>query len=158
MRSLNGFCKISAYSALPWSWFPGLGLPRGCASSQVDQGLKVKLSNPPNLLKSKLLAVLAAPNYAKSLKIELSTRIKDAGIAIRHSRGYIISVLQGPERVGSGGTRREMDQFRSKITKIRVSTLRMSGIRIFSRRRPMPACSPVSFKQSRILFCDICPR
>ena len=26
-----------------------------------------------------------------------STRIKDAGIAIRHSRGYIISILQGPE-------------------------------------------------------------
>ena len=27
----------------------------------------------------------------------LSTRIKDAGIAIRHSQGYIISILQGPE-------------------------------------------------------------
>merc|ERR1711965_739649 len=26
-----------------------------------------------------------------------STRIEDAGIAIRHSRGYIISILQGPE-------------------------------------------------------------
>ena len=26
-----------------------------------------------------------------------STRIKDAGIAIRHSRGYIISILQGLE-------------------------------------------------------------
>ena len=26
-----------------------------------------------------------------------STRIKDAGVAIRHSRGYIISILQGPE-------------------------------------------------------------
>ena len=26
-----------------------------------------------------------------------STRIKDAGIAIRHSRGYIISILQGPD-------------------------------------------------------------
>ena len=29
--------------------------------------------------------------------LALSTRIKDAGIAIRHSRGYIISILQGPE-------------------------------------------------------------
>ena len=27
----------------------------------------------------------------------LSTRIKDAGIAIRHSREYIVSILQGPE-------------------------------------------------------------
>ena len=27
----------------------------------------------------------------------MSTRIKDAGIAIRHSQGYIISILQGPE-------------------------------------------------------------
>ena len=26
-----------------------------------------------------------------------SNRIKDAGIAIRHSQGYIISILQGPE-------------------------------------------------------------
>ena len=26
-----------------------------------------------------------------------STRIKDAGIAIRHSRGYTFSILQGPE-------------------------------------------------------------
>ena len=34
------------------------------------------------------------------LKVSLqcsSTRIKDAGIAIRHSQGYIISILQGPE-------------------------------------------------------------
>ena len=28
---------------------------------------------------------------------DFSTRIKDAGIAIRHSWGYIISILQGPE-------------------------------------------------------------
>ena len=27
----------------------------------------------------------------------LSTRIKDAGIAIRHSQGYTFSILQGPE-------------------------------------------------------------
>ena len=32
-----------------------------------------------------------------------STRIKDAGIAIRHSRGYIISILQGPERGWTSG-------------------------------------------------------
>ena len=29
--------------------------------------------------------------------MNLSTRIKDAGITIRHSRGYIISILQGLE-------------------------------------------------------------
>ena len=29
--------------------------------------------------------------------MDSSTRIKDAGIAIRHSGGYIISILQGPE-------------------------------------------------------------
>ena len=36
---------------------------------------------------------------------KLSTRIKDAGIAIRHSRGYIISILKGPERGWRGCTR-----------------------------------------------------
>ena len=30
-------------------------------------------------------------------KLKFSTQIKDAGIAIHHSRGYIISILQGPE-------------------------------------------------------------
>ena len=34
----------------------------------------------------------------RTKQIQLSTRIKDAGIAIRHSRGYIVSILQGPER------------------------------------------------------------
>ena len=29
--------------------------------------------------------------------VQLSTRIKDAGIAVRHSRGHITSILQGPE-------------------------------------------------------------
>ena len=29
--------------------------------------------------------------------VDSSTRIKDAGIAIRHSQGYIVSILQGPE-------------------------------------------------------------
>ena len=38
------------------------------------------------------------PKNVKNVgKIAFSTRIKDAGIAIRHSRGYIISILQGPE-------------------------------------------------------------
>ena len=36
--------------------------------------------------------------------ISLSTRIKDAGIAIRHSRGYIISILQGLEMGWKGRT------------------------------------------------------
>ena len=32
-----------------------------------------------------------------------STRIKDAGMAIRHSRGYTSSILQGPEMVWRRG-------------------------------------------------------
>ena len=35
----------------------------------------------------------------------LSIRIKDAGIVIRHSRGYIISIMQGPEMVLRGWNR-----------------------------------------------------
>ena len=35
--------------------------------------------------------------YSTQTIDSLSTRIKDAGIAIRHSRGYIISILQGLE-------------------------------------------------------------
>merc|ERR1711965_190764 len=84
----------------------------------------------------------------------LSTRIKDAGIASRHSRGYIISILQGLE-TGWRGMKWcvhsqeivKMGQFRFKITKIKVSTFWMSGKSTDSRRRPMPACSLVSFKQ-----------
>ena len=56
-----------------------------------------------------------------------STRIKDAGIAIRHSQGYIISTLQGPE-IGWRGMPRcvqsqeitKIGRFRSKITKMQV--------------------------------------
>ena len=55
----------------------------------------------------------------------LSTRMKDAGIAIRHSRGYIISTLQGLEMGWRGVWSRvspyKMIQFRSQITKIKVS-------------------------------------
>ena len=46
-------------------------------------------------------------------------------------------------------------KFRQKITKIKVSTFWKSGKSSDSRWRPMPACSPVSFKQSRLSFCDI---
>ena len=91
-----------------------------------------------------------------------STRIKDAGIAIRHSRGRILfhtaGCRNGLKGLDSKGTRPKMDQFESKITKIKVSVFWMSGIRMFSRRRPMPACSPVSFKQSRPFSCNIWPR
>ena len=55
----------------------------------------------------------------------LSTRIKDAGIANRHSRGYIISVVQALEMGLRGVTRCvhrqeivKMDQFSNKINKI----------------------------------------
>ena len=104
-------------------------------------------------------------NYQCNTEAHSSTRIKDAGIAIRHSRGYIISILQGLE-VGWRGWKRcvhrqeiiKMVQFRPKITKIKVSTFWMSGKSTDSRRRPMPACSRVSFKQSRLSFCDIWPR
>ena len=37
------------------------------------------------------------PDPGLDIEKDLSTRIKDAGIAIRRSRGYIISILQGPE-------------------------------------------------------------
>ena len=62
-----------------------------------------------------------------------STRIKDVGIAIRHSRGYIISIRQGPE-MDSGGwsplihtKSKKIGVFDTKIKKIRVSTFWMSG-------------------------------
>ena len=92
-------------------------------------------------------------NIQKNLQI-YSTRIKDAGIAIRHSRGYIISILQGLE-MGWRGMKWcvhsqeivKMGQFRLKIIKIKVSTFWMSGKSTDSRRRPMPAFSPVGFKQ-----------
>ena len=45
-----------------------------------------------------------------------------------------------------------MNQFRRKISKIKGSTFRMSGKSTDSRRRPMPACSLLSFKQSRLSF------
>ena len=38
-------------------------------------------------------------------EVLLSTRIKDAGIAVRDSRGYTISILQGPEMGWRGGWR-----------------------------------------------------
>ena len=50
-----------------------------------------------------------------------------------------------------------MFQFRTKITKTKVPAFRRSGKLTDSRRRPMPACSPVSFKQSRLSFSDIWP-
>ena len=86
---------------------------------------------------------------------QLSTRIKDAGIAIRHSRERILFY--------TAGSRNEFGrcvhtQFGSQITKIEVSTFWMSGIPKFSRRRPMPAFSLVSFKQSRPSPCNIWPR
>ena len=56
-----------------------------------------------------------------------STRIKDAGIAIRHSQGYIISILQGLE-MGWRGWKRfapvkkptKLGNLDTKITKIKV--------------------------------------
>ena len=97
-----------------------------------------------------------------ALAADSSTHIKDVGIAIRHSRGYIISILLGLEvswRGWNRGVHRQeiikTAQFRAKITKIKVLTFWMSGESTDSRRRPMPACSPVSFKQSRLPFYDI---
>ena len=44
-------------------------------------------------------AASASDDYAGSKEVEtvLSTRIKDAGIAIRHLQGHTISILQGLE-------------------------------------------------------------
>ena len=86
----------------------------------------------------------------------LSNRIKDAGIAIRHLRERILfhtaGSRNGLKALDRKGTRPKMDQFEPTTVKIRVSTFWRSGNPKFSRRRPMPACSPVSFKQSRHVF------
>ena len=88
------------------------------------------------------------------------------GIAIRHSQDRIIFYTAGSGN-GLEGKEPMCPQTRNlenrinldpKITKIKVSTFWMSGNRMFSRRRPMPACSPVSFKQFRHPFRDIWPR
>ena len=98
-------------------------------------------------------------NYLSGLFI---TRIEDAGIAICHLRGYIISIQQGPEmdlrRVTRCVHRQgiiKMYQFRPNITKIMVSTFWRPGKSTRSRRRPMPACSLVSFKHPRPFFRNI---
>ena len=49
----------------------------------------------------------------------------------------------------------KMGQFRPKINEIRVSTFWRSGNPMFSHRRPMPACSPVSFEHPQPFFCKI---
>ena len=89
-----------------------------------------------------------------------STRFKDAGIAIRYSRKYInISILQGLEngleRIGGRVLSYNMNQFRTKITKIKVPTFRTPGIRMSSCWTPMPARSPISFKRPRPFFRNI---
>ena len=65
-------------------------------ANHLLHGALVTLRNIPASPKS------AIPDLAKGeCKVHdlanFSTRIKDAGIAIRHARGYIISILQGPE-------------------------------------------------------------
>ena len=139
-----------------------------------------------------------------------STRIKDAGIVIRHSQGRILFYTAGSrhelQRVAGDGpghkTLRKrhvfviekhiedvkqdekhvpdllepimrltlfvkeelwlilfkLSQFGSNISKLEVSTFWMCGKSTNSRRRPMPAFSLVSFKQSRPFPCNIWPR
>ena len=41
--------------------------------------------------------IILVPRFTPKLFLFMSTRIKDAGIAIRRSQGYIISILQGLE-------------------------------------------------------------
>ena len=55
------------------------------------------LQNPFGMQVIWVYRALNATMLRLSICTALSTRIKDAGIAIRHSRGYIISILQGPE-------------------------------------------------------------
>ena len=63
---------------------------------------RCSLPENPNLIAGKLGETFQkttnkSKNAGYSPFLGLVTRIKDAGIAIRHSQGYIISVLQGPE-------------------------------------------------------------
>ena len=71
---------------------------------------------------------------------------------------YTAGSRHGLEGVGCRVSPYKMGQFMGKITEFRVSTFWRSGNPMFSRRRPMPACSPVSFKQSRPFPCNIWPR
>ena len=82
----------------------------------------------------------------------LTTHIKDAGIVIRRSQGYIMSILQGPERGWRGWISRYELTKSTKIvisdlttTEIEVCVNQISGKLTNSRRRPTEQASPVSF-------------
>ena len=66
-----------------WCWHVDGTTKRGCASTQLDQVVDFAAF---------LMRLCQQLTFSP-----LSTRIKDAGIAICQSRGYIMSILQGPE-------------------------------------------------------------
>ena len=90
-------------------------------------------TRPATAEPAQFLTMLAATNHPTfyhiaCLNTGCSTRIKDAGIAIRHSQGYIISILQGLEMgwrgLDQGFPSQEiskMDQFGSTIIETAVS-------------------------------------
>ena len=143
----------------------------------------------------------ARPRLLATWQNSLSTRIKDAGIAIRHSQGYTFSILQGPEtdlrewtrcvdtqktenpikktlfsyrkiiwgrqagwKTRPGSARIGNEAHSSCKRRVTANLVQNESIWIqnpktpsfnfldpgnpkFSRQRPMPASSPVDFKQ-----------
>ena len=70
----------------------------------MSHDVRVALCHDQAVIKSAASAVPRQPkiflknsDYISFLGLSLSTHIKDAGIAIRHSRGYIVSIRQGLE-------------------------------------------------------------
>ena len=101
--------------------------------------------------------------------VVFKSRIKDAGIAISHSRGYIISTLQGLE-IGWRQWKRcvhrqeviKMEQFRPKITKIKVSTFgapenQPQKIDGFLPEANARLLASKFFEHPRPFFCNIWP-
>ena len=81
------------------------GCPGGRASAQLDHGLE-KASGEAALAADLITATPISAQIDKQIEGKLSIRIKDAGIAIRHSRGYIFYTAgsrNGLEGVGKRG-------------------------------------------------------
>ena len=82
---------------------------------------------------------------------DFSTSIKDAGIAIRHSQEYTLSILQGPEMDSRWWTQliptksKKIVAFESAIAKIKVSKFWMSEKCMDSCRSPTQQAHPVNF-------------
>ena len=83
--------------------------------------------------------------------------IEDARQDEKHVPDLLEAIIQPPGPVKEELRQKlsKMKQIMSKIKKIRVSTFEILENPKFSRRRPMPAFSPVSFKQETIFHTRI---